>query len=45
MTARTSNVSIESVGQKAIVEADGEIEGHAPLEFTCLKGALPFLVP
>jgi len=42
---RTSNVSIEPLGQRAIVEADGEIEGHAPLEFTCLKGALPFLVP
>ncbi len=42
---RTTNVSIEAVAQNAIVEADGEIEGHTPLEFTCMKGALPFLVP
>jgi len=27
------------------VEADGEVNGQAPLEFSCLKAALPFLVP
>jgi diacylglycerol kinase (ATP) len=42
---RANRLSIEPAGNLTIVEADGEIEGQAPIVFTCLPGALPFLVP
>ena len=42
---RTPEVSIEPDRNIIVVEADGEIEGHAPLRYSCLPGALPFLVP
>jgi YegS/Rv2252/BmrU family lipid kinase len=42
---RTSKVFVESGGGTVIVEADGEIEGAAPIVYTCLPGSLRFLVP
>jgi len=42
---RTDRLWVEPEGQVVVVEADGEIEGHAPLEYRCLPAALPFLVP
>ncbi len=42
---RTDHLWVEPDGQVVVVEADGEIEGQAPLEYRCLPGALPFLVP
>ncbi|MDD4646500.1 MAG: diacylglycerol kinase family lipid kinase [Bacteroidales bacterium] len=42
---RTNKLCVESTGKPIIIEADGEIEGHAPVVFTCLPGALRFLVP
>jgi len=42
---RTSELLVEPEGSVTIVEADGEIEGQAPIIYTCLPGALRFLVP
>lgn len=42
---RTNQLMVESDGSLVIVEADGEIEGQAPIVYTCLPGSLPFLVP
>jgi len=42
---RTNQLTVESDGSLVIVEADGEIEGHAPIVYTCLPGSLPFLIP
>ena len=42
---RASKLSAFSSQKIIIVEADGETEGQAPLEFECLKGVLPFLLP
>ncbi len=42
---RTNKVLVEPKGNHIIVEADGEIEGHAPIVYTCLPGALKFLLP
>jgi diacylglycerol kinase (ATP) len=43
---RTARLSILTDEQSlTIVEADGEVEGRAPIVYTCLPGVLPFLVP
>lgn len=42
---RTGKLSVETKGGRIIVEADGEIEGQAPIIYSCLPGALPFLMP
>lgn len=42
---RTSQLSVEPEGNVTIVEADGEIEGQAPIIYTCLPGSMKFLVP
>ncbi|MFO7617108.1 MAG: diacylglycerol kinase family lipid kinase [Bacteroidales bacterium] len=42
---RAAKLYVEEEKAIIIVEADGELEGHAPLEFECLPGALNFLVP
>jgi YegS/Rv2252/BmrU family lipid kinase len=42
---RTNTLQIHSDGGVVIVEADGEIEGQAPILYTCLPGSMPFLVP
>jgi diacylglycerol kinase (ATP) len=42
---RTNKLSVEPEGKLVIVEADGEIEGQAPIVYTCMPGALKFLVP
>jgi len=43
---RTSQLFVEpEEGSLTIVEADGEIAGRAPIVYTCLPGALRFLVP
>ncbi|TSA36158.1 MAG: diacylglycerol kinase family lipid kinase [Porphyromonadaceae bacterium] len=42
---RTNQLLVETDGNLIIVEADGEIEGKAPIVYTCLPGALKFLVP
>ncbi len=42
---RTNRLVVEPDGKLVIVEADGEIEGQAPIVYTCLPGALKFLVP
>ena len=42
---KSSRVYAEPVDVKLVAEADGETEGPAPVEFICLKGALPFLMP
>jgi len=42
---RTNQLMVESDGSVVIVEADGEIEGQAPIVYTCLPGSLPFLIP
>ncbi len=42
---RTRKLSIEPAGSITVVEADGEIAGRAPIIYTCLAGALPFLKP
>ena len=41
----TDHVIVEPLGEKVLIEADGEIHGTAPLHFTCLHEALPFLMP
>ncbi len=41
----TDHVNVEPLGDRVSIEADGEIHGTAPLQFECLPGALPFLVP
>ena len=41
----TDYIKVEPDGQTVVVEADGEIEGYAPLEYRCLPSAVPFLVP
>jgi diacylglycerol kinase (ATP) len=38
-------VKVESIGCKAVVEADGEVGQEAPVTFTCLPGVIPFLAP
>jgi len=40
----TDHVLVEPLGNKVLVEADGEIHGTAPLRFQCMKEVLPFLV-
>ncbi len=40
-----SEITVLSLGNLAIVEADGEIAGQAPVTYKCLPGALPFLAP
>lgn len=42
---RTGKVLVEPQGNLIIVEADGEIEGQAPIVYTCLPGSLKFLIP
>lgn len=44
---RTSRLTVETLDRVGItiVEADGEIEGQAPIEYICMPGALKFLVP
>jgi diacylglycerol kinase family enzyme len=42
---RAKEVLVEPLGSRVIVEADGEIEGHAPIIYKCLPGVLPFLAP
>lgn len=42
---RVGRLSVEPQGCFAIVEADGEIVGQAPMVYTCLPGAMPFLIP
>jgi diacylglycerol kinase (ATP) len=43
---KTAQLSVEPEGGRiTIVEADGEIEGQAPIIYTCLPGSLKFLVP
>jgi diacylglycerol kinase family enzyme len=42
---RCGRLQVEPEGAITIVEADGEIEGQAPIVYTCIPGALPFLVP
>lgn len=42
---RASQLTVEPQGNITIIEADGEIEGQAPIVYTCLPGALRFLVP
>lgn len=42
---QASEITLQSLGNLAIVEADGEIAGQAPVTFTCLPAALPFLAP
>ncbi len=42
---RTDKLTVEPAGHITIVEADGEIEGQAPITYTCLPGVLPFMVP
>ena len=43
---RTNQLSVEPEGASiTIVEADGEIEGRAPIVYTCLPGCLPILMP
>jgi YegS/Rv2252/BmrU family lipid kinase len=42
---RTDRLRIEPEGNLIIVEADGEIEGQAPIDYACLPLVLPFLVP
>jgi YegS/Rv2252/BmrU family lipid kinase len=42
---KANRITVEPDGHKVVIEADGEIEGHAPLEFSCLPSALPFLLP
>ncbi len=41
----TDHVNVVPLGEKVLIEADGEIHGTAPLRFECLPGVLPFLVP
>jgi YegS/Rv2252/BmrU family lipid kinase len=41
----SDHVVVETLGDKILIEADGEIHGIAPLRFECLKGVLPFLIP
>lgn len=40
-----SQISVESLGNRAVLEADGEVGGSAPVTFTCLPGVLPILAP
>jgi diacylglycerol kinase (ATP) len=42
---QTNQLRVDPSGGLTIVEADGEIEGQAPVSYTCLPGALKFLVP
>lgn len=43
---RTNQLFVEPEGGSVtIVEADGEIEGRAPIVYTCLPAAMKFLVP
>lgn len=42
---RANRILVEPVSGIPTVEADGEIEGKAPLVYTCLPGILPFLAP
>jgi YegS/Rv2252/BmrU family lipid kinase len=42
---KADQIHVEPDGHKVVIEADGEIEGHAPLRFSCIPGALPFLMP
>jgi len=42
---KSSKVWAEPVDKRLVAEADGETEGAAPVEFICLTGALPFLMP
>jgi len=42
---RTAKVRVTMDGDVAMVESDGETEGMAPVEFECLKGVLPMLIP
>lgn len=41
----TDYVEVESLGDRVLIEADGEVHGTAPLSFECIPGALPFLMP
>jgi len=43
--SQATHITVMPNGHKVVIEADGEIEGHAPLEFRCLPSALPFLIP
>jgi YegS/Rv2252/BmrU family lipid kinase len=42
---RAKRVLVEPRSGDVIVEADGELEGQAPVVYTCLPGALRFLIP
>lgn len=42
---RTNQVLVETGGDHVTVEADGELEGQAPVLYTCLPGAMRFIVP
>ncbi len=42
---RAKEIYVEPLGNKAIVEADGEIAGQAPVLYKCLPAAMPFLIP
>jgi diacylglycerol kinase family enzyme len=42
---RTNRLTVEHLDRPIYVEADGELEGHSPVEYECLQGALNFLIP
>jgi diacylglycerol kinase (ATP) len=42
---RTSQLFVESVGNPVTLEADGEVAGQSPVVYTCLPGAMSFLIP